>query len=210
MKTPQFKLLSLLATLALGGCRSDPLGPTGVQVDLLTADPRLYATNFDLLWLDDRDRLFQVRVPEEGVIDELQAPAVSVFIALSADKVGKRRVAVRGYRGDALISEGAVELMAGRNVWTEIGIKMVPFGTLPDSDVDGLPDQIDYCPHEKDPCGQPPPEETPDAGTEVDAGEDAGGPDLTAPADAGTEVPPVQPTNLADAATERRQHSSSY
>jgi hypothetical protein len=96
-----------------------------------------------------------VRVPEgDAFIDAEQAPAVSVFIALDTNKVGKRRVLARGYGSDGqLVSEGAATLRSAAGVWVQLGVSMSPFGSLPDQDGDGLPDAVDNCPHERDPCG---------------------------------------------------------
>jgi hypothetical protein len=167
MKTSSPKLVLLLGTLALTACRPDPLGSTGVQVDLITQDARLYATSFRLLWMDETRQLLDTRVPEQGIIDQAQAPAVSVFIALTADKIGMRRLLVLGFHDDTLISEGAARLFPAANYWSEIGVPMVALGVLPDSDGDGLPDAVDNCPHEHDPCGSG--TATPDAGAEPDA-----------------------------------------
>jgi hypothetical protein len=170
-------LFVLAGTIALAGCRSDPLGPTGVQVDILTEDSRLFATSFTLTWMDESSPLFQTRVPEEGFIDEVHAPAVSVFIA-QPERVGVRRVLVRGYRDETtLVSEGAARLVAVRGVWSQLGLPMYPAGSLPDQDGDGLPDSVDNCPKERDPCGSG---QTMEADAGADAGEDAGvdvGPD---------------------------------
>lgn len=202
---PSFpKLFVLVGTLALSACRSDPLGPTGVQVDILTEDSRLFATSFVLTWMDETNQLFQTRVPEEGIIDELHAPAVSVFIA-QPERVGMRRVLVRGYRDEGNgVSEGAARLVAVRGVWSQLGLKMVGFGTLPDQDGDGFPDSVDNCPRERDPCGSGQAVEA-DAGTSEDAGEDAS-PDL-AP-DAGPDAGPesrFDPTGIPDAAPDARR-----
>jgi hypothetical protein len=200
MKSPLEKFVVLLGTLTLAACRPDPLGPTGVQVDILTEDSRLFAANFILSWMDEQNQLFQVRVPEDGFIDEEHAPAVSVFIA-QPERVGMRRVLVRGYRGDqTLVSEAAARLVTVRNFWSQLGLKMQPFGSLPDQDGDGIPDSVDNCPRERDPCGStPPPEDAgapPDA--EADASPDAG---IDAGVDAGKEVG-FDPTGFQDAATD--------
>jgi hypothetical protein len=201
MKTSPSKLAVLLGTLALCACRHDPLGSTGVQVDLLTGDSRIYATYFLMSWMDEQNQLFLVRVPEAqgAFIDAEQAPAVSVFIALDPGKAGVRRLLVRGYRDDVIISEGAARLPTAPNVWVQFGLNMKPAGSLPDQDGDGLPDAVDNCPRERDPCtGTPPPE--------VDAGVDAGDPDAAPDAgpdlapDLPVERPPVMPTNIPDAA----------
>jgi hypothetical protein len=194
--SPKFALL--LGTLALVACRPDRLGSTGVQLDLITSDPRLYATSFIVTWMDETNQLFQVRVPNQGDLDQTQAPTVSVFIALTPDKVGMRRVAVHGYKDDTIISEGAARLYASANVWSQLGVPMVAFGSLPDSDGDGLPDAVDDCPHERDPCGS---SAMPDAGeTDVDAGAgDDGGtaPDAETAPDAGTvDGPDIVPTGF--------------
>jgi hypothetical protein len=192
MKTSSPSLILLLGTLALAACRPDPLGATGVQLDLVTQDPRLYASFFQLTWMDENDRLLDARVPEHGTLDEMQAPAVSVFIALRADKVAMRRVLVLGFRDDQLVSEGAARLFASPDVWSQLGVPMVAIGALPDSDGDGLPDTVDNCPRERDPCGS----STPDAGA-VDV--DAGAPDAaptTPDAEPIIDGPAVQPSSL--------------
>jgi hypothetical protein len=198
MKTFLLKFAVLAGTIALTACRKDPLGSTGAQIDIRTEDSRLFASYFVLSWMDDQNQLFQIRVPEdEGTfIDEEQAPTVSVFIALAADQAGKRRVLVRGFRDGIIISEGAAGLITAPNVWVQLGLKMFAGGSLADQDGDGLPDTIDNCPRERDPCGQP------DAGVESppDADPDLA-PDLP---DAGPDLPgdlmPVMPTNIPDAA----------
>jgi hypothetical protein len=195
MKTPLPIFSLLLGTLTLAACRPDPLGPTGVQIDLITQDPRLYATSFQLLWMDQTTQLLDQRVPEQGTIDETQAPAVSVFIALTGDTTGMRRVLVRGLQGDKLVSEGAARLFPAPNYWSQIGIPMLAFGALADSDGDGLPDAVDNCPHERDPCGSG--AVPPDAG----ATPDAEAPETTEPPDAAPIVdsPSVLPTGVDDA-----------
>jgi hypothetical protein len=193
MKTSSLKFVLLLGTLALAACRPDPLGPTGVQIDLVTQDPRLYATSFQLVWMDQASQLFEKRVPETGLIDEMQAPAVSVYISLTSDKVGMRRVLVRGLRDEKLISEGAARFYASDGVWSEIGVPMVALGTLPDSDGDGLPDSVDNCPRERDPCGST--TTPPDAGAEPDAEAPDAAP-ATPDLGPNLDVPPVLPTSL--------------
>jgi hypothetical protein len=199
MKTSLLKLALLSGMLALASCRPDPLGPTGVQLDLVTTDSRLYAAYFTLAWMDEQNQLFQVRVPEaeDAFIDAEQAPAVSVFIALDADRVGLRRVLVRGYRDGQIVSEAAARLMPAPNVWVELPVKMSAFGSLPDQDGDGVPDAVDNCPRERDTCTGAPP-------VEMDAGADGSpdtGPDL-APAspDLPAERPATIPTTIPDAA----------
>jgi hypothetical protein len=188
-------IFKLVLLLGLASCRKDPLGPTGVQLDIFTSDPHLYATSFNMLWLDDSVRLFEQRVPDMGTLDEAQAPAASVFIAMDPDKVGWRRVVVRGFQNDKVISEGSARFDTAPGIWTEFGVKMVPFGTLPDTDGDGLPDSIDHCQRDPaDQCGviQPP---QPDAGT-IDPAVDGG---MSAP-DVGmidlVSGPPVTPTSI--------------
>jgi hypothetical protein len=199
MKKSLLKFAVLVGTLALAACRKDPLGTTGVQLDIRTEDPRLYASFFVLSWMDEQSQLFQVRVPEdEGTfIDQEQAPTVSVFVALDPDGVGKRRVLVRGFRDGAILSEGAEALLPVRNVWVQLPLNMVAGGTLPDQDGDGLPDRVDNCPHERDPCGQP------DAG--VESPPDAE-PDLAPDTpDAGPDLLPdttVNPNSIPDAAAD--------
>src|SRR5438046_631488 len=99
MKTSSLvKFAALAGTLALSACRPDPLGSTGVQLDLTTTDSRVYASYFILSWMDEQKELFEVRVPDgDAFIDAEQAPVVSVFIALDRAKVGRRRALVRGY-----------------------------------------------------------------------------------------------------------------
>jgi hypothetical protein len=198
-KFPLLTCAVLCAALAIG-CKPDLLGPTGIQLDLLTADSRLYASYFVLTWLDDQGPLFEARVPDgDALIDVDQAPAVSVFIALDANNVGTRRVVVRGYGSDGQnISLGAAKLDAHPDVWVNLGVPMRALGALPDQDGDGIPDSIDNCPRERDPCGGTP--------VEADAGAppaDAG-PDL-AP-DLGVERAPVLPTNLTDAGADLTSH----
>jgi hypothetical protein len=184
MKLSSLVKFSVLAgTMALAACRSDPLGPTGVQVDILTEESRLFATSFTLSWMDEANQLFQTRVPEVGYIDEEHAPAVSVFIA-QPEKVGMRRVLVRGYRDDVNpVSEGAARLVTVRGVWSQLGLLMFPTGSLPDQDGDSLPDSVDNCPRERDPCGSGQTPE-PDAGAPEDGGPD----DPTGFADAGADM----------------------
>jgi hypothetical protein len=203
MKTSLLKFLVLSGTLALCACRKDPLGSTGVQIDIRTEDSRLYASYFNMIWLDEQNQLFQVRVPEaeDAFIDEEQAPAVSVFIALDPGKAGLRRVLVRGFRDGQIVSEGAARLEAAANYWEQLGLKMVALGSLPDQDGDGFPDSVDNCPRQPDPCtGAPPP--VADAGVE-DASPD-GGPDLEP--DLPSEQPPAIPTSIRDAAPDRGSH----
>ena len=104
--------------------------------------------------MDEQKELFEVRVPDgDAFIDAEQAPVVSVFIALDRAKVGRRRALVRGYNGDGqIISEGAATLDAVANVWLQLPIKMGAFPSLPDTDGDGIPDPVDNCPRERDPC----------------------------------------------------------
>jgi hypothetical protein len=196
MKTSHLKHLVLVGTLALHACRQDPLGSTGAQIDISTADSRLYASFFTMAWMDEQNHHFLVRVPEdEGTfIDQEQAPVVSVFIALEPRRVGMRRVLARGYRDGVIVSEGAARLLTARNVWVQLPLKMVAGGTLPDQDGDGFPDAIDNCPRERDPCGAG----VPDAGVETpDAGE-------TGP-DAGPDMLIVDPTSIPDAAPDLRK-----
>ena len=132
-----------------------------------------------------------MRVPEQGYVDEVHAPAVSVFIAQSPSQVGTRRVLVRGYRDDqTLVSESAARLQTVRNVWSQLGLKMVPFGTLPDQDADGFPDSVDNCPRERDPCGS-------GQTAEPDAGADADLPDAEADASP-DQTPDLAPDLAAD------------
>lgn len=169
---PNSLILSGLLALALTGCQRDQLGTTGVQVDMLTDDARLYATSFMLTWLDERERLFDVRVPEQGTIDEVQAPAVSVFVALEPSRVGQRRILVRGYRDETnLVSWATARIATGPHVWLQLGVKMQPAATLPDKDGDTLPDPIDNCPTTFDPCssGSPSPEVDASVPSEPDA-----------------------------------------
>src|SRR3954466_9040314 len=86
------RIFHAVVLFALASCRKDPLGLTGVQLDIITSDPHLYATSFQMLWLDDSARLFEQRVPDGMGI--LEAPTASVFIAFDADKAGWRRVVV--------------------------------------------------------------------------------------------------------------------
>jgi hypothetical protein len=197
MNTSLLKFVVLVGMLALAACRKDSLGATGVQLDILTGDSRFFASYFMMTWLDDQKQLFQVRVPEaeDAFIDEEQAPAVSVFIALDPRSAGMRRVLVRGYRDGQIISEGAARLLAARNVWVQLGLEMHAAGSLPDQDGDGFPDVVDNCPRERDPCGSTPPG--------MDAGADDAGPDLgpdLAPDLPGERPLPVMPTSIPDAA----------
>jgi hypothetical protein len=177
-----------------------------VQVDILTEDSRLFATSFILIWMDEQNQLFQVRVPEEGFVDEVHAPAVSVFIAQSPSQVGTRRVLVRGYRDEqTVVSESAARLLTVRNVWSQLGLKMVPFGTLPDQDGDGFPDSVDNCPLERDPCGSAPPLEA-DAGAPPDAEPDAS-PDEGAAPDLAPDGSRFDPTGLPDGGADQRRPS---
>lgn len=210
--SPLVKFLVLAGTLALNACRADPLGPTGVQVDIITKDSQLFATSFLLVWMNETDQLFQTRVPEDGFIDEEHAPAVSVFIA-QPERVGVRRVLVRGYRDEAPVSEGAARLVAVRGVWSQLGLEMVPFGRLPNQDGDGLPDQVDNCPREPDPCGSGAPLEA-DAGAQPDADPDAAAdaapdaaPDVAPDvrANAGPEVK-IEPTGFPDGSSDTRRN----
>jgi hypothetical protein len=197
--------LPLLAALTLNACRPDPLGPTGVQVDILTEDSRLFATSFILIWMNEQNQLFQVRVPEEGFIDEVHAPAVSVFIAQTPSQVGTRRILVRGYRDDqTIVSESAARLQTVRNVWSQLGLKMVPFGTLADQDADGFPDSVDNCPREHDPCGSGAPFEA-DAGAPPDAEADAS-PDLEP--DLSPDSPKFDPTGFPDGSADQRPRTN--
>ena len=202
MKLSADKLAVLAATLALCACRPDPLGPTGVQVDIFTGDSRLYATSFILSWMDEHNRLFDVRVPEEGFIDEMHAPAVSVFIAQSPEKTGTRRILVRGFREEQTpVSEAAARILTVGNVWSQLGLPMSAYGSLPDRDADGLPDSVDNCPLERDPCGSGQTVEV-DAGPEPAAGADAG---ADGAADAGAEAgreAGFDPTGFADGGTD--------
>ena len=201
---PLLKFVVLCGTLALAGCKPDPLGPTGVQLDLLTTDSRLYASYFVLAWMDEQAPLFEVRVPEgDAFIDAEQAPAVSVFIALDTNKVGKRRVLARGYGSDGqLVSEGAATLRSAAGVWVQLGVSMSPFGSLPDQDGDGLPDAVDNCPHERDPCGSG--QVVADGGPEP---LDAVSPSFTdVGADLPTEREPNLPTGLTDASPDLPRH----
>jgi hypothetical protein len=195
----------ILASLTLAACRPDPLGPTGVQVDILTGESRLFATSFILIWMNEQDQLFQVRVPEEGFIDEVHAPAVSVFIAQSPTQVGTRRILVRGYRDDqTIVSESAARLVTVRNVWSQLGLTMVPFGTLVDQDADGFPDSVDNCPREHDPCGSGPPLEA-DAGAPADAEDDAS-PDLSP--DLMPDSAKFDPTGFPDGGADQRARTN--
>jgi hypothetical protein len=165
------RIFHAVVLFALASCRKDPLGLTGVQLDIITSDPHLYATSFQMLWLDDSARLFEQRVPDGMGI--LEAPTASVFIAFDADKAGWRRVVVHGFRDDTPISEGSARFNAEAGVWTQFGLTMVPLGTLPDADGDGLPDGIDHCPRDPtDQCGVVPPPQ-PDASA-AETGPDTG------------------------------------
>jgi hypothetical protein len=176
MKHLPLSFIVLAGTLPILSCRPEPLAPTGVLIDLRTEDPRLYAQTFQLVWLDQTDRLLDIRVPEEGVLDEIQAPAVSVFIGMADDRAGWRRLVARGYRGEEPVSEATAEFPTGPGVWTQIGVPMLPVGSLVDSDADGLPDSIDHCPRDPDPCPAQPPgvDLLLDAGPPRDAGDGDG------------------------------------
>jgi hypothetical protein len=173
------RIFHAVVLFALASCRKDPLGPTGVQLDIITSDPHLVATSYQMLWLDDSARLFDQRVPDG--MGTLDTPTASVFIVFDEDKAGWRRVVVHGFRDDKPISEGSARFNAPAGVWTQFGVTMVPLGTLPDADGDGLPDGIDHCPRDPtDLCGVVPPPQldasAPDSA--ADAAADVGGSDV--------------------------------
>jgi hypothetical protein len=142
-----------------------------------------------LLWHGPGGRDIDRRVPEAGSLNTRGAVLGTVLIELDDVAAGERRVVVKGWKGDKVISGvGAfVPWMPGQRVEHTLVLH-----AWSDPDGDDLPAEVDPCPLIKGEC----PSESADAGEDgagddaVDADEDAveaGGtesPDAAAPDDA--------------------------
>jgi hypothetical protein len=195
--------LLISTALCLAGCKGDELGPTGVRLELRTADPSLLPAVIFLQWFDERDRILELRVPENGRLGEAQAAAAVVYIAMDEQTLGPRRVLVHGLRGeganrdDPPISEGAMRVTPAAGRWTKVTVALEAAGTLPDADRDGLPDEIDNCPMRPDPCPDGPPDGGPPDGPAPDVAPPGDGADRP---DQAIEV--VPPADRADGAVD--------
>jgi hypothetical protein len=141
-----------LLAVALAGCSQQGLDATGVRIDIVTDDPALRPQLYQLAWLDEERRLMTVKVPEEGRLSEDPTATASVFIQLEPKAAGSRRVVARGIRDGALVSVGAERVQAEAGKWVPVLVVTSAPGKLSDADRDDIPDFIDNCPTDPDPC----------------------------------------------------------
>ncbi len=142
----------LFGLLAVGACQSKSAqGPTGAQIEIATETGTPLPTSIELVWLDGSKQLRQWRVPEAGELSPGEAGAVSVFVDVEPSSAGPRRVIARGFNGSSPISEGAERLTVPAAGWVTVRVTLAA-GSLPDRDGDGVPDKIDDCPAQFDPC----------------------------------------------------------
>jgi hypothetical protein len=165
---PGQRLRVLVALCGLAGCGAPPRGATGVELDLTTDDPDLHPWSYQVLWFDQVQQLLTLQVPDSGRLSDDPKAAASVFIELDPRTLGERRVVARGLRESGLVSLGALRLTPMAARWMKVPLATSSPQKLPDSDGDGLPDLVDNCPLERDPC---PPPDAPDAA--ADASPDA-------------------------------------
>jgi hypothetical protein len=164
------------------GCREDSLQGTGVELRLVAGSPDVRPEALQLLWLGEGGVLMEHR---------LGGLPATVRIETNGERVGQRKVVVRGLTGDLPTSEAARRVDVVTGSWVVQTLALTP-GRLRDDDGDSVPNEIDDCPAQADPCA-PAHDGGVDAAVAADAnlGADSGATDASSdlsPADA---APPI-------------------
>jgi sulfatase modifying factor 1 len=131
-------------------------------------------------WTGDGDLHGTDHLPATGTLPD-QDDLGSLQIALRTP--GDRTLIARGYDGENVIAEAAVQVTHVVDPQTPVTLVLMA-GRRPDGDGDGVPDAVDDCPAEKNekqgPCETPQVDAGEDAAV-ADAGAEAGAPEAGAP-----------------------------